>query len=533
MSKVQPETKEIAVKHTTVEDSDHPDHPVGAESVQSEKYGTAYDERDMQRMGKLQQLRRNFRFFSIFGYAVILGNTWEFALVLGAMALTNGGTAGGIWMFLTVCVGMFFCMLSMAEMASMAPTSGGQYHWVSEFAPKEYQKFLSYLVGWLCVLGWQAAMGATSYATAQQIEGLIALNHPTYTIQGWHGALLSIGITAFCIFFNTVLARRLPLFEGIVVVLHIFGFFAFLVVLWVMAPRSDPKAVFTEFQDNAGWGNVGLSCLVGLLGPVVTLIGSDSACHLSEELKDAAWVLPRSMVATALVNYSLGFVMTITFMSTIGDVSQVLATPTGQPYIQIVLNATNSHTAATILTTVMCILLFFCSVNQVTTSSRQLFAFARDRGLPFSSFLSHVRPGWDIPLNAVTLTMIFTTLLSLIIIGSSIAFNIITSLSQVGLVSSYIIAIGCMAVKRIRKEPLLSSRFSLGKAGLPVNIIALCFLALAFVMLFFPATPKPNGVTMNWSVLIYGVVVIFALVYYYFTGRYAYVGPVEYINKNM
>ena len=28
------------------------------------------------------QLQRNFKFFSIFGYSVILGATWEFALVL-------------------------------------------------------------------------------------------------------------------------------------------------------------------------------------------------------------------------------------------------------------------------------------------------------------------------------------------------------------------------------------------------------------------------------------------------------------------
>lgn len=30
-------------------------------------------------------------------------------------------------MFLVVCFGMCFVMLSMAEMASIAPTSGGQY----------------------------------------------------------------------------------------------------------------------------------------------------------------------------------------------------------------------------------------------------------------------------------------------------------------------------------------------------------------------------------------------------------------------
>jgi choline transport protein len=49
--------------------------------------------------------------------------------------LTNGGTGGAIFVFLGTAVGMGFVIASMAEMASMAPTSGGQYHWVSEFAP--------------------------------------------------------------------------------------------------------------------------------------------------------------------------------------------------------------------------------------------------------------------------------------------------------------------------------------------------------------------------------------------------------------
>ena len=61
--------------------------------------------------------------------------------------LTNGGTGGAIFVFLGTAVGMGFVIASMAEMASMAPTSGGQYHWVSEFAPREHQRFLSYVVG--------------------------------------------------------------------------------------------------------------------------------------------------------------------------------------------------------------------------------------------------------------------------------------------------------------------------------------------------------------------------------------------------
>lgn len=243
----------------------------------------------------------------------------------------------------------------------------------------------------MCVVGWQAAMATTAYAVTQQLQGLIVLNMPSYVIQGWHSTLFAVAITAFAILWNTVFIRKLPLIEGLGLTIHVFGFFAFVVVLWVMGPRSDTKTVWTHFEDSSGWGSKGVATLVGILGPIVTLIGSDSSCHLSEELKDAAYVLPRAMVATALVNYALGFIMTVTIMSTLGDdVSSVLSTPLGQPWIQVLLNATESTVATSIMTAILCLLLLFCAVNQITTSSRQLFAFARDKGLPFSDFLATV-----------------------------------------------------------------------------------------------------------------------------------------------
>jgi hypothetical protein len=48
--------------------------------VGSAKKGTPDDQRDMHRMGKTQELRRNFRFVSIFGYSMILMATWETVL---------------------------------------------------------------------------------------------------------------------------------------------------------------------------------------------------------------------------------------------------------------------------------------------------------------------------------------------------------------------------------------------------------------------------------------------------------------------
>lgn len=497
-----------------------------------QKLGTKYDQRDMVRMGKRQELRRNFQFFSIWGYAVILGCTWEWGLASGVFSLTNGGTAGAIWMFLIVCFCMSFVMLSMAEMASIAPTSGGQYHWVSEFSPIRHQKVFSYTTGWFALLGWQTSLVGTAYAAAQQFEAMVALNDSTYVPQGWHGCLFTIGLTIAAIFFNTILFRKLPLIEGIIIVFHIFGFLAIVVVLWIMGPRGGPETV-TTFSDN-GWSSAGLSCLVGILSPIITLIGADSQCHLSEELYNAAWTLPRAMVATATANYVMGFVMVLTIMFTIGsDVNAVLETPLGVPWVQIVYNATNSYGAAMTFACLVGLLFTCCLINNVTTASRQLWSFARDGGIPFCRFFAKVQPGWDVPVNAMIFTLGITIVLSLFIIGSPVAFSILTSLSLTGLISSYLLAVTCVFAKRLRGEPFPPGRFNLGKYGFVCNTIAMIFLTIAFVFMFFPTAPHPGPKGMNWSIVIYIAVVLLFAMYYMVYGKKQYAGPVEYVRKGL
>lgn len=70
---------------------------------------------------------------------------------VSSFGLVNGGTAGLIYMYITTWFGFSCLIASMAEMASMAPTTGGQYHWVSEFSPKSTQRFLSYITGTLII----------------------------------------------------------------------------------------------------------------------------------------------------------------------------------------------------------------------------------------------------------------------------------------------------------------------------------------------------------------------------------------------
>ena len=108
---------------------------------------TVNDQRDMQRMGKKQEFRRNFRFLTTVGFTCCVMGTWEILMTSNTQALLAGGSAGLFWSLFWSYCGQTFIVLSLAEMSSMAPTAGGQYHWVSEFAPEKYQKILSYLSG--------------------------------------------------------------------------------------------------------------------------------------------------------------------------------------------------------------------------------------------------------------------------------------------------------------------------------------------------------------------------------------------------
>ena len=88
-------------------------------TIQEQKGGTRHDVHDMSRMGKRQELRRNFRFISIVGFIMVLQSTWESVLLAAQYGLINGGTAGLIWMTVGVIVGALCMIASLAEIASM------------------------------------------------------------------------------------------------------------------------------------------------------------------------------------------------------------------------------------------------------------------------------------------------------------------------------------------------------------------------------------------------------------------------------
>ena len=109
---------------------------------------TSADAANMRRMGKEQQLVRQFRVLSMASFVAVATAAWEFTVFNLTAGLTNGGIPVLVYAIMWNFVGFCPIYLSMAEMASMAPIAGAQYHWVSEFAPENLQRGLSYLTGY-------------------------------------------------------------------------------------------------------------------------------------------------------------------------------------------------------------------------------------------------------------------------------------------------------------------------------------------------------------------------------------------------
>lgn len=140
------------------------------------------------------------------------------------------------------------------------------------------------MIGWLTAIGWQCAIVTIAMLAGTIIQGLIVLNNPGYNFERWHGTLLVIAITTFSIFFNTFLARNLPMVEALILIIHIVGLFAIIIPLWVLAPRNNAKAVFTEFNNGGGWNSDGTATLVGFSTTITAMIGYDCSVHMCKYL---------------------------------------------------------------------------------------------------------------------------------------------------------------------------------------------------------------------------------------------------------
>ena len=379
-------------------------------------------------------------------------------------------------------------------------------------------------------------------------RGLIVLTAPTYNPQPWHSVMLYWAVILFGVSVNTVIGRWLPKFEGLILILHIFGFFAIMLPLVILGPHAQPSEVFKTFINGGNWPTDGLSFFVGLLGNVFAFFGADGAIHMSEEIKNAAVVVPKAIVFSIVLNGFLGFGIALALIFCIGDIDAALNTKTDFPFIEIFYQAVQDITGAALMTSLIITLSLCATVGIVASASRQLWAFSRDRAVPGWEHIQRVNPKTAIPTLAVFLTTALACVLALIVLGSSTVFNDIVSLSVVGLFGSYLLVAVLLLWRRLRGDIKLyrSSGDVLtnlpgkeltwgpwrvpGILGTMTNSFAIVYIIVIFFFSLWPPTNHPTAATMNYSSLMFGGTMIFSVLYYFFRARNVYTGPVVQVN---
>ena len=199
------------------------------------------------------------------------------------------------------------------------------------------------------------------------------------------------------------------------------------------------------------------------------------------------------MYLTILINGTMGFVFLMVLLYVGGDFTAAIESPTGVPFIGLVLAAFENNGGTIFATLILTYIAIASSVGLCSSTSRTCWAFARDHGTPFSPWLSRVHPKWEVPVNAILVTTGIESLVGIIYFGNETAFNAILSMGTVGLYLTYLIPIGLMLFYA-RPRITVWGPFRLRKAGMVINALAFAYSLLFFVLLMFPPVTDCNNV---------------------------------------
>ncbi|OCK78966.1 amino acid transporter [Lepidopterella palustris CBS 459.81] len=471
-------------------------------------------------------LERYISFISAINFGFILQCSWEAVAVTFQFSLINGGPAAMFYGSLFAGIGTTIVAISLAEMASMDPTVGAQYRWSAKLAPR-WNEFWGLMQGWMTVFAWICSCTSNPAILSNIIVGLAIFNYPDYTPERWHTTLIMWAFTILPFIGNFWFRRLLNPLETVGAICHVAFFIISIITLVVLAQRSTASYVFSTLtHDVSGWSNAAVAWGIGLLTVTFPLTGFDGVLHMSDEVKRAKTRVPRSMIASVSMNSLMQFAYILCLLFTIGDVEKVANTPTLLPIIEVYYEATGSKHATNLFVVMLAIIIFIAFFNVFASVSRLVWAFSRDKGLPFSNFFGYVHPQLKMPLNALALVGACIMLLAIINIGSTTAFNAFISLPALALYISYFFPILFIFLRRISSNPPTYGPFKLGILGIPLNLLALCYIIFIIVWMPFPTILPVTGNNMNYAGPLVGAVILGALCDWVISGRKRFQVPV-------
>ncbi|CEP21340.1 unnamed protein product [Cyberlindnera jadinii] len=486
------------------------------------------DDEILATMGYKQELRRGYSTWEIFGIGFsIMGllpsiaSTLSMGLVCGPVGLVWGWFLSGIFL-LTI-------GLSMSEMASSLPTSGGLYFWVYHFAPRSWKIPMSFFIGITDSMSLVSGLCSVTYGLAVQI--ISCLNIYDEAIEC--GESLTFQVFVLCILLQTVLtcvsSSALARLQGATIAINCLMILLFVVVLPYGTKRNkgslnEVSYVFKHFENASDWPNLWSLLQFGMM-PAIWTIGSFDACvYMSEEALHPSTAVPIGILGSITACWILGFVINIVICLCMPkDIGHLLNSELSQPLAQILLDNLGREWALTFMVLIS-VGQFLMGSSVLVAISRQIWSFARDDGLPFADYIKVINEKLATPIRAICISALVSILLGTIVLLGSTAANALFSLS---VMSTYLAWVAPQILRFMTKESLfLPGKFYMGHSwSLVVNWIAIVFQVFIILMCCFPDTMHVTAETMNYTIVVNGIAWLISGWYYYYHKKHVYKGP--------
>ncbi|CAO3679257.1 unnamed protein product [Umbelopsis ramanniana] len=487
------------------------------------------DAKQLRSMGYKQEFKREFNAVSIFCFSFsIMGVLASVSSTINFPMLSGGPVAMVYGWILGSC--MVMCVaLCMAELVSAWPSSGGLYFFAARLSQDhnngKWTPIVTWMTGWFNIIGNMALVASIDYTLSTMVVAEVAIATDfAYTPTFAH----TYGIYAAILFLHGMMGslptRWLARVNKVYVYFNMASTVVVIVCLFVMAPqKNSAEWVFTHFDaDTVGWP-AGMAFMLGLIDVMWTLTGYDCAAHLSEECKNASTAAPRAIVQSVSSVAITGWVLILAIAFTVPSIDDALASATGMPMAQILY--VNCGKPATLVLWLCVILVqFFTGSATVVAASRVIFAFARDNALPFSKYWKKINVFTHTPINAVWALISCSAALGCLGFINLSALNAVFNVASIGLYISYTIPIFCRIT--IGRKSFVPGPFSLGKWAVPLGTVACLWVTFISVIFLFPSELPVTPLTMNYAVVVIGIIVIGAGLWFAIDARKWFHGPV-------
>jgi len=447
------------------------------------------DRRQLHGFGYAQQLFREMGGFSNFAISFSIISILTGAVTLYGYGLNAGGplvmTLG--WPLVTVFT--LAVAAGLAQLASAFPTAGAMYHWASILGGPGWGWFTA----WFNFAGQFAILAGISFGCAEFMTPLLGLESTsTNKLIVYAAILLSQGIL------NHIGIRLVARLNDVSAWYHIFGGAILVGALFLLAPKQPAafllKSDFTALPYPYWW-----AFLLGLLQAQWTYTGYDASAHITEETVDPSRNAPWGLFNSVAVSAIFGYVMLLAVTMSIQDLPAAAAA--SNPFIRIIETALGTTFGRMILWMVT-LAMWFCGLSSVTSNSRMIFAFARDRGMPASHIWSRISTKYRSPAPAIWLAIGVAFLIAVY----SRAYSVVVSISTIGLYVSYGIPILLGLLAQRNGKWRHRGPWHLGKWSAFNAVTAI--LWIAFIIVLFVAPPNQlTGYTFA------GLLIILAIYY--------------------